>query len=101
MTVFLTTHYMEEAAEADHITIMDKGNIITEGTPISLKEQYAKDKVKLYYKNEEIKEVYLENTFEALGIIEKEKALLKGFEVIQGTMDDVFLNAVGKTLQEE
>lgn len=101
MTVFLTTHYMEEAAEADNIIIMDKGNMITSGTPFSLKEQYAKDKVKLFFKNGEIKEILLENTLEALGVVEKEKALLQGFEVIQGTMDDVFLNAVGKTLQEE
>lgn len=101
MTVFLTTHYMEEAAEADNIIIMDKGNMITAGTPFSLKEQYAKDKVKLFFKNGEIKEILLENTLEALGVVEKEKALLQGFEVIQGTMDDVFLNAVGKTLQEE
>lgn len=101
MTVFLTTHYMEEAAEADHIIIMDKGKLITSGTPFALKERYAKDKVKLIYKNDEIKEISLENTFEALRIIEKEKEFLKGFEVIQGSMDDVFLNAVGKTLQEE
>lgn len=101
MTVFLTTHYMEEAAEADHIIIMDKGNLITSGTPFALKERYAKDKVKLIYKNNEVKEILLESTFEALRIIEKEKALLQGFEVIQGSMDDVFLNAVGKTLREE
>lgn len=101
MTVFLTTHYMEEAAEADNIIIMDKGNIISSGTPFALKERYAKDKARLYYKSGEIKELLLENTLEALGIVEKEKALLQGFEVIQGNMDDVFLNAVGKTLQEE
>ena len=92
---------MEEAAEADNIIIMDKGNIISSGTPFDLKERYAKDKARLYYKSGEIKELLLENTLEALGIVEKEKALLQGFEVIQGNMDDVFLNAVGKTLQEE
>lgn len=98
MTIFLTTHYMEEAAEADKIIIMDKGNIITSGTPFALKEKYAKDKLKLFYKSAEMKEVMLENTLEALGIVEKEKELLQGFEVIQGNMDDVFLNAVGKSL---
>lgn len=98
MTVFLTTHYMEEAAGADNIIIMDKGNIITSGTPFALKEKYAKDKLKLYYNACEVKEIQLDNTLEALTIIEKEKGLLQGFEVIQGNMDDVFLNAVGKSL---
>ena len=98
MTVFLTTHYMEEAAEADNIIIMDRGNIITSGTPFSLKEAYAKDKVKLFYKDGQIKEMTLESTLDALEILEKEKGSLQGFEVIQGNMDDVFLNAVGKSL---
>ncbi|MBQ8198567.1 MAG: ABC transporter ATP-binding protein [Lachnospiraceae bacterium] len=98
MTVFLTTHYMEEAAEADNIIIMDRGNIITSGTPFSLKEAYAKDKVKLFYKDGQIKEMTLESTLDALKIVEKEKESLQGFEVIQGNMDDVFLNAVGKSL---
>jgi len=98
MTVFLTTHYMEEAAEADKIIIMDKGNIITSGTPFELKERYAKDKVKLFYKDGQVKEIALEHTLDALAIVEKEKECLQGFEVIQGNMDDVFLNAVGTSL---
>ena len=98
MTVFLTTHYMEEAAEADKIIIMDKGKIITSGTPFELKEKYAKDKVKLFYKDGQIKEIALEHTLDALAIVEMEKECLQGFEVIQGNMDDVFLNAVGTSL---
>nr|MBQ8252044.1 ABC transporter ATP-binding protein [Lachnospiraceae bacterium] len=98
MTVFLTTHYMEEAAEVDNIIILDRGNIITSGTPFSLKETYAKDKVKLFYKDGQIKEISLESTLDALAIIEKEKGSLQGFEVVQGNMDDVFLNAVGESL---
>ena len=98
MTVFLTTHYMEEAAEADKIIIMDRGNIITSGTPFELKERYAKDKVKLFYKDGQVKEIVLEHTLDALAIVEMEKECLQGFEVIQGKMDDVFLNAVGTSL---
>lgn len=101
MTVFLTTHYMEEAAGADQIIIMDKGSIIASGTPFSLKEKYAKDKLRLFYQGGEVKEIALGGTMEALGILEKEKSRLEGFEVIQGNMDDVFLNAVGKSLREE
>ncbi len=101
MTVFLTTHYMEEAAKSDHIIIMDHGRIITSGTPFQLKEKYAMDKVKLYYKSGKIQEVSVASTLEALPILQKAESELAGFEVIQGNMDDVFLNAVGKKLSEE
>lgn len=101
MTVFLTTHYMEEAAKADNIIIMDHGNIITTGTPFQLKETYATDKLKLYYKNGEEKEMAVASTLEAFPLIEKVKDEISGFEVIQGNMDDVFLNAVGRELNEE
>ena len=73
-------------------------NIITSGNPFTLKEKFAKDKVKLFYKDGEIKEIALEKTLDAIGIVEQEKELLQGFEVIQGNMDDVFLNAVGTSL---
>lgn len=101
MTVFLTTHYMEEAANADQIIIMDRGNIITSGTPFDLKERYAKDKLKLYCKNGEVKEITVSSTMEALPVIDSMKDAIEGFEVILGNMDDVFLNAVGRELTEE
>ncbi len=98
MTVFLTTHYMEEAAKADKIIIMDRGHIITGGTPFELKEKYATDKVKLFYINGGEKEIAVSSTLEALPIIEEQKEKISGFEVIQGNMDDVFLNAVSREL---
>lgn len=101
MTVFLTTHYMEEAANADKIIIMDKGNIITEGTPFELKEKYAKDKLRLFYKNGEQQEISVDNTLETLPLLEQEKEKISGFEVILGSMDDVFLNAVGRKLEHQ
>ena len=48
MTIFLTTHYMEEAADADYISIIDKGKIIAEGTPLELKNKYASDTIIIY-----------------------------------------------------
>ncbi len=114
MTVFLTTHYMEEAATADKIVIIDKGEILAEGTPFELKETYAKDRLKLYFskeKEENIKNffkedtykatkygarVYLNSSIEAIKVIEPVKDLIDGFEVIQGNMDDVFLNVTKK-----
>lgn len=115
MTVFLTTHYMEEAAKADHIGIMDHGHFVEYGTPFSLKETYAKDKLYLipktehygqiqtalaaqglkYSASEERILVKIENTLAAIPLLEKMKPMLRGFEVIQGTMDDVFLNVTG------
>lgn len=122
MTVFLTTHYMEEAAGADKIIIMDRGQIITEGTPFYLKEKFAKDKLKLYVSPDKISlvtdfeenliqtdynlvELAVSSTLETLPIIQSlmaepgVKEAIQGFEVIQGNMDDVFLNAVGKELK--
>lgn len=99
MTVFLTTHYMEEAAKADDIIIIDHGKIITAGTPFELKEKYAKDKLMLYYKDRK-ETITLEKTLEALPIIQKHKDEIEGFEVIQGNMDDVFVNVVGTELDK-
>lgn len=113
MTVFLTTHYMEEAARANHIAIIDSGHIVQYGTPFSLKEAFAKDKLRIFPKENmlapiqdildrqgalyKIKEekitVAIDSTILSLPLLESFKDMIKGFEVIQGTMDDVFLNA--------
>lgn len=118
ITVFLTTHYMEEAAGADNIIILDHGKIVTSGTPFELKEKYALDKLRLYFdisklgeirpllgkhhKMEQVEnkgvEIALRSTVEAIPMIEAVKDKVEGFEVILGNMDDVFLNAVGHEL---
>lgn len=115
MTVFLTTHYMEEAAKANHIAIIDKGKMIQYGTPFSLKEEYAKDKVRFIPKDNmmeqivnqlkeqelkyKIKEeqviVTMDSTISTIPLLENLKDKITGFEVTQGTMDDVFLNVTG------
>lgn len=107
MTVFLTTHYMEEAAAADRIIILDHGRIIDSGTPFGLKERYARDKLRLYGEGPLPgvptafgSEVALTATLDALPILDGVRSRIRGFEVIQGTMDDVFLGAVGTTLEE-
>ena len=111
MTVFLTTHYMEEAAEADRIIILDHGKIIASGTPFDLKERYAKDKLRLFCTQALSGlpqgstptsfgyEIPLDRTLDAIAILDMVRDRVDGFEVIQGNMDDVFLNAVGTELE--
>lgn len=109
LTVFLTTHYMEEVADADYIVILNQGVIVAEGTPLDLKNEYVGDFINLYgvsedmveklgYKHEAIPDgfrIEVENTEVAAGLIKKHPEIFKDFEVIKGKMDDVFLNATG------
>ena len=116
MTVFLTTHYMEEAAQADYVTVMSKGEIIAQGTPIELKEHYSSDMLKMKYADQaaltaikarlremgaaytegaETVDVKLDNTMQAIPLIEACKDWFVNFEVVNGTMDDAFLRATG------
>ena len=121
-TIFLTTHYMEEAACARHIAIIDSGKIKEYGTPFELKERYAKDKLHLIPKPEKQNElipllkqmsyqeddivnandrivISVKDSMFALEILQKVQHCLSGFEMLQGTMDDVFLNVTGKALK--
>ncbi len=112
MTVFLTTHYMEEAADAHYVIILDKGRIAAEGTPLQLKNTYAGDFITLYGLTEAEKEslclpyaavrdgirVQVPNTEAATALILQHPALFRDYEIIKGRMDDVFLNATGKKL---
>ena len=113
LTVFLTTHYMEEAVEADYIVILDQGKICAEGTPLLLKNKYAKDYIALYGVDEEnvkkLEKPYLpmrdgykvevKAVSEVEELIVKFPDLFKDFEVLKGKMDDVFLAVTGKKLE--
>lgn len=113
MTVFLTTHYMEEAAEADYVVILDSGKIAAEGTPLQLKNAYTGDFVTLYNVEEEaVKQLGVQyeilrdafrfsvpNTAAATELIVKHPQLFCNYEITMGKMDDVFLNVTGKTLE--
>ena len=119
MTIFLTTHYMEEAARASHIAILHGGELKEYGTPFVLKETYAKDKLKLipmtglekkltdyleekqlpYQKREEYFQICVKDSLAAIPILEEAQSILEGFEMVQGSMDDVFLNITGKSLE--
>lgn len=138
MTIFLTTHYMEEAAKCSHIAVMDGGKIKEYGTPFSLKEKYSRDRLRLMAKpeagalleeklaglmgrleerpgdewenwsydiseqdhGERLYDIFLRNSMTALSILKETEELLAGFELVQGSMDDVFLNVIGKNLED-
>lgn len=113
MTVFLTTHYMEEAADADYVVILDSGKISAEGTPLELKNNYTGDFVTIYNVDEDkIKalglpyenirdavRIAVQNTKEARDLIVKHPDLFTDFEITKGKMDDVFLAVTGKKLE--
>ena len=112
MTVFLTTHYMEEAAEADYVVIIDSGIISAKGTPLELKNTYTGDFVTLYsVTKEEVDSLGVEyevirdafrievaNTAKATELITKYPHIFIDYEVTKGKMDDVFLSVTGKKL---
>lgn len=112
MTVFLTTHYMEEAADADYVVIIDNGKISAEGTPLQLKNTYTGDYITIYGASEEsIKKLGVEyepikdafrlavpDTKAATELIIKHPELFNDYEVTKGKMDDVFLSVTGKKL---
>ena len=112
MTVFLTTHYMEEAADADYVVILDSGKIAAEGTPLTLKNTYTGDFITLYQVSEEeirsfgrpyeaLRDGYrvpVENTEKATQLILKHPAIFRDYEITKGKMDDVFLAVTGKNL---
>lgn len=112
MTVFLTTHYMEEAADADYVVILDNGKISAEGSPLELKNKYTGDFITIYNISEDkIKALGIEyesvsngfkisvpDTKAATELIIKNPQIFSDYEIVKGKMDDVFLAVTGKDL---
>ncbi len=110
LTVFLTTHYMEEAADADRVVIIDHGKILANETPLELKNKYTGDYITLYHvREEEVKtlgmpyttlgdgvRIEVENTAAATKLILQYPQIFRDYEITKGKMDDVFLNVTGK-----
>ena len=118
MTIFLTTHYMEEAAGADFVIVIDDGKIAAKGIPSELKEKYTTDKLALICTDVQkvcsmLAEQNIEcsplanrviaaipSTMAALPILQQVESLITGFEVTTGTMDDAFIAITGKEIRE-
>lgn len=112
MTIFLTTHYMEETRDADRVVILDKGQIICQGTPAELKTRFTSSKLVWYTAQTKDNESILANyqysydvdhynvNFEGsmTEFLYENRDVITDYEVIKGSMDDVFLNLTGKVL---
>ncbi len=110
LTIFLTTHYMEETSDADNVVILDKGRIIAKGTPSTLKTDYASSHLVWYVdKNQKAEEVIKEYDWRydsdhynvdfkgsITELLYRNRDLIRDFEIKKGSMDDVFLNLTGK-----
>ena len=119
MTVFLTTHYMEEATKADYVAIIDNGQISAKGTPSELRAKYSTDTLRLIPKDSERLTIFLNkqnikfiisggafiilipNTLNALPLVNNAENLISGFEVISGSMDDAFVKITGHVMRED
>ena len=112
LTVFLTTHYMEEAADADYVVILDHGKIAAEGTPLDLKNRYTGDFITIYGSDEnnikklgapykKIRDAFkisVKDTGAATKLILQYPEIFSDYEITKGKMDDVFLAVTGKKL---
>lgn len=111
MTVLLTTHYMEEAADADYIVIIDSGSISAQGTPLELKNAYTGDYITVYsdgelpdfgYPVKKIRDavrINVPDTKSATKLITEYPECFLDYEITKGRMDDVFLAVTGKKLE--
>jgi len=118
MTVFLTTHYMEEAEEADYVVVIDEGKIVAKGTPTYLKDTFSKDSLRIKAKSTSKLEKYLKKnkieyrikndlyiirlleTLESIPILNEIQDNLESFQVFNGTLDDAFIEITGKEIRE-
>ena len=112
ITVFLTTQYMEETNDADYVVIINKGKIYAKGTPSELKSTYANDILKVKPTNKTSFVNYLtKNNLQfqkvadnyilknvaiktIITLLNDNKDNIKSFELLKGTMDDVFISVV-------
>ena len=117
MTVLLTTHYMEEAADADDVVVINRGRIVAHGTPEHLKEAYCSDMLTVtatdpegvrgilesmglrYSVSRGVFEVPLASTLDAVRIVGGLEGMMSSFEVRTGTLDDAFIRITGEEME--
>jgi multidrug/hemolysin transport system ATP-binding protein len=116
LTVFLTTHYMQETEEADQVCVIDAGRIVEQGTPGALRERYSNSVLTLTPKDPvAIREtcaelgltctegngvlaIDVDSSATARSLLQRHDADILDFEFRHGTMDDVFLALTSRTV---
>ncbi len=117
VTIFLTTHYMEEAMDANYVIVIDNGKILAKGTSEDLRTRYSHDRIKIiplkglekilkedkvpYYPSNDAININLESSFEGIAFVKKYSDYIKDFEILRGSMDDVFVNITGRELGDK
>ncbi|OFH60188.1 ABC transporter ATP-binding protein [Listeria monocytogenes] len=113
MTVFLTTHYLEEAKDADQLAVIHKGKIIAQGTPANIRSRFSVDKIFFYdakvaelqtiiekinlpfkVTKETMRVDVINQDVEILAILNQTAGLYGSFEVIKGNLDDAFISMI-------
>jgi len=118
MTVFLTTHYMEEAANADMVAIIDFGKIVAYDTPNNLKSIYSSDTLKMIPKDMDemfgllqlkgytpvqsvdMLQIDVKNSLEAYALLKELEGQFLAFEVLRSSMDALFINITGHAIRD-
>ncbi len=118
VTVFLTTHYMEEAAKADYVVVIDNGEIVAKGTPIELKEKYSTDSLQIkpidkkkvtqllidnkvaFTEISDLMIIPIDSTMDSIPLLKLLDQQISAFQVLNGTMDDAFIGITGKEMRE-
>ena len=116
MTIILTTHYLDEADEADQLYIIDHGKVIAQGSATEIKSEYASNLLKICFKDKQVENflpknmpvekenefeysLYPENQLEAIDYLTQVREKIAGFEFRPGTMDDAFIALTGREVR--
>ena len=116
MTIILTTHYLDEADEADQLYIIDHGKVIAQGSATEIKSEYASNLLKICFKDKQVEKflpknmpvekenefeysLYPENQLEAIDYLTQVREKIAGFEFRPGTMDDAFISLTGREVR--
>ena len=118
ITIFLTTHYMDEAEICQQVAIIDGGKIVAHDTPANLKKKYTSTTMKLktsdaenlknYLTERSIKHsgendlvtIYATSTADVLDITNAFRDSIEDIEINKGTLNDVFIAITGKEIRE-
>ena len=116
MTIILTTHYLDEADEADQLYIIDHGEVIAQGSATEIKSEYASNLLKICFKDKQVEKflpknmpvekesefeysLYPKSQLEAIDYLTQVREKIASFEFRPGTMDDAFIALTGREVR--